>query len=280
MRTAHRGSMVRDLVAGLAAPLIAVLVVAMLFGASRLDMRDESDMEREFQNSLDASFEGCAVEHQSSVRWFEGIPLCHFLKSEGRSGKFILWGDSQAQQLFPGLEKFARHFASGVYLMEVAAPEKPALLDSWSISKSDLILFSLLYSDFTGVDFESFEQIIKSTLATGASLVIIQQVPIPPQNPQICVNPPIVKLREPCSFRLENQDGRFSSADFRVRQIATELQVPFIETHRALCPQGICTMVGEGSQPLFRDRQHLTIAGSLVVGDWIARELSLRGLQP
>jgi peptidoglycan/LPS O-acetylase OafA/YrhL len=234
----------------------------------------------EMHKTLNARFSDCesTTIRAQSEKWGT-FTRCK--QSQPGSPGIILLGDSHAEHLFLGLAEsmpdasmayYIRdgHLSLGDSVFKVIVRE---LMES---EKSLSILVSMYYM-------KRFEESPEARIAlfelldalqkSGHKITLLGDVPAFPIHPEKCV---FVNEagREPrsCSISVQDIQAQLATYEATLKNISSQLSVPFIPLHEPLCQSGRCGMVSAG-QILYSDIHHLNPMGSRVVGAYLAKRL-------
>ena len=113
---------------------------------------------------------------------------------------------------------------------------------------------------------EGYVETLERLRATGARVVVMAEVPRPPQDPRDCVAGSLDRLRE-CAFRRTDDPDAFA------RDAANKVdRVDLIDPAPQVCPEGVCRAV-IGDALVYRDRDHLTGTFARTLAQWLERQL-------
>ena len=208
----------------------------------------------------------------------------------------LLWGDSHAAHLYPGLraESHARGFRIAQLTASACPPlagyrssERPkchgindAVLARARSLRPDAVVLSARWEEYTSLD--GLEGTVLALRRLGVrEITVVGPSPNWPQGlPQTLFNE--VKRRELASFptRLKSQlSGEPARADRRLRPLARRLGVTYVAPLDVLCNRDGCLarVADESDQLVFWDPSHFTSVGSFYFVDAVAGDL-LRGL--
>lgn len=262
---------------GLVLPLICIFVLT-LFAHSQ-QSRGESDLELVFQEDLSETFSTCEgiEKFRHSLRKFRDESyLCHsFLNRENQSHsplRIAIWGDSQAQQLLPGLAHALSSSEEVTYFMEIDVLS-PRLLNQVKLGDFTTVVVSTLFREFENEELASLASTVSGLHEENKNLVIVGATPFSPLDPRACTNPPILRLRDPCSFKKPSDEAlqKFSRL---VQNFAGKSHIT-VDLANVFCHDDVCGLVDEKNELLYRDSQHLTFLGSEKAGARISSLLML-----
>ena len=217
---------------------------------------------------------------------------------KGNRPQILLWGDSDAAALYPGLSAFATEgrydvaqFASSNCppILGYDVPERPVcrgnndfVLDEIRRLRPDIVLLHSTWLAVPDVYRRFLPDTVRALRSLGVSKIVILG-PLPSwKGDGLPVNVAdyyyehersVIPLRT--RYRLLD-----IGQDEAMRQIADDVLVPYISAWAVMCnDEGCLARVGENGQDLtFFDEGHLTVAGSLYVARAILPDL-LQGIK-
>lgn len=231
---------------------------------------------------------------------------CGFAGQATNGTRVLLWGDSHAASLYPGLEavasgetpfQLAQFGNSGCPpAVGFASLERPhcsevadAILERIKLLKPDLVLLDANWSLYDGqsrygrLEMATVAETVNRLRALGVKrIVAIGEVPhwrIPP--PHIRANAyRYTWLRSgdavPVQRNLDLLDSNSRAVDVRMERWFTDLGVEYISAMDPFCnAQGCLVVVPDTGVPIAFDGSHLTVSGSLFLARAIVPALGL-----
>lgn len=230
----------------------------------------------------------CFLSPEQSAQDFS--PVCRGAGGAGRT--YLLWGDSHAAALYPGLNEIA--LRESVALSQYTASGCAPLLQNYSDLrpnckqinsfvmelvaqlKPDVVL---LHADWSAGDhYESLADTISAVRNAGVKRVVV--IGSVPQWQDTLAHDLLAYWRQEratppmyMSFRLLPNTA---ADEDRVEKIAEKAGAEFVPLYRWLCAGGACpTRTSEsGNDIMSFDKAHLTIAGSRFAAEYVWRALS------
>ena len=243
---------------------------------------------QEFLEYIDQHFHDCEPPKvlQSALSW-GGFVRCK--QSALGTPEVVLLGDSHAEHLFIGLAESLPKRNVAFYI-QAAKPYlevkdfAAAFEELLGNSKPQTVLLSMYYMERLKHESSSLQaawtQTITALQQAGKQVVVLGDVPKFPQDPEICM---YSKVRgdwmSACDISVEELQHQYSFYDSTLRALSTTLHVPYVQVDAPLCGSYFCRL-SQGEQMLYRDKNHLNIAGSRVVGAYVAQQLKDLAIVP
>ncbi len=199
----------------------------------------------------------------------------------------LLFGDSHAEHLFPGLAAQLPNENVGYYIFTPSPPfaGNPAVDPIFreiarNRSLTDIVL-AMRWTDRTS-DFgsdEAFAAALRKTLdrlgQAGAQVVLVDSVPVFAIGADVCKF--VLPNAQPPSCTRPLQDVMAERATYlpALVRVAAERNLPLVSLPDVFCDASTCAMQRGGTM-LYRDTNHLTLAGSRLAGAAVAHALRPR----
>lgn len=235
----------------------------------------------DFHRYIDEKFHDCqpASIARQALKW-DGFLRC----KQSRQGMpdVVLFGDSHAEHLFIGLAEARSDLNVAFYI----STGKPYLSNSsythifdelLSNKKSQKVLLAMHYTSGTHVNTAQLFQELSNTISklqlAGKKVVLLGDVPKFSIDPGYCVyKDRLGQLSNGCvlsAAEVTSQRESYRSTLIEISQIAG---VTYLDIDGPLCADNRCAMVS-GHNVLYRDRNHLNIYGSQLVGSALSKRL-------
>ena len=249
---------------------VALLSLSLFLQNNDVDVDDINYQERNFDRALLDFGSQCQVGQSDPVR-------CISSHSNALKPDIVLLGDSHAEHLFPGLSTSASELnivsltTSGAPLLENL--ERSGVFEYLSNvnSSSILVVYSMHYLGMltalpVGSSYElEVGKVLQRLEELDIEVVLVSDVPRYATHPRRC--------RASLSLRGSIKQCQKSRAmhDLESYQYITDLRslsvnfgIPMVNIDEEICNETICSMV-RNNNFLFRDTNHLTVFGSIVV---------------
>lgn len=216
-------------------------------------------------------------------------PACITGADRGGEADILLWGDSKAAHLAGLLGKVGEH--TGAAIRNVAhsacAPimNDPARFSSGQYADScarsaeviwpavltyDKVLLSADWAGYLQRADQTFEEALIETLAAlkerGVRPALLGEVPIFPKYDRECY---VIKMKVDavdCKARATAPRDLIEPVNERIRKIAEATGTPYFDFNDILCDNTTCSAQIDDI-PIYYDRDHLSIDGSIRVGE-------------
>jgi hypothetical protein len=194
----------------------------------------------------------------------------------------ILLGDSHAEHLFFGIAEKLERDNVAFYIKD----GRPSLADDGFKSIfTELIAVSgvgktVLISTYYRQDFAKYDLLneLKETVITlkglGYTVILLGNVPSFASKPNACVSRKVFfRKTEGCYINIEDLNRQLELYDSFLRNLSKDIDVEYLSTNnKLLCDEGRCSMVKDNVL-LYRDRSHLNVYGSRLIGADFASRL-------
>ncbi|CAH0209089.1 O-acetyltransferase OatA [Pseudomonas brassicacearum] len=236
----------------------------------------------QFFNYLTDNYHVCSEPSiRSGALIYERHVRCMQSKTDSKVDVAII-GDSHAEHLFNGLAKALPNlnvayyikasppFVSNIEFKEIYdfltrdnAPKKIIITMHWIKRLNQIPVGSTVEDEL----FASVERL----LASGKDVYLFDDVPRFPFDPKKCITKARI-LKNECSIPLANANKEFDTYRKQLLNVAQrEPRVKYVAISQYVCRNGQCGMTRNG-QLLYRDKNHLNITGSNLIGTSIVRD--------
>lgn len=211
--------------------------------------------------------------------------------------EILIWGDSKAAHLAGLLGKFGERTGTSIrnFAHSACAPvmEDPARFSAVRYAKScarssavawpevlkhKKVFMAANWASYLKHDEAAFEAALIETIEAlkrrGIALALIGEVPTIPNYDRECY---IIKLKVSfvdCKARARAPRDLISSINERIRAIAVRTGTPYFDFTDVLCDETTCS-AEIGDRPIYFDPGHLSIDGSLQVGEAALKDRAL-----
>lgn len=103
-------------------------------------------------------------------------------------------------------------------------------------------------------------------------MTLVGDVPRFNQDPSLCVYTLSGKSSHSCSLSLDNVKKQRTIYDDTLKRLSKDFGVSYLTIDKDLCAGHVCAM-SKGDAILYRDKNHLNIIGSKLVGKSLAERL-------
>lgn len=212
----------------------------------------------------------------------EGMARCQQTR-EGPAD-IVLLGDSHAEHLFPGLAEHLStqnvvYYITGAPVETDTERDRAVMAHLLTMPAPKTILFTMFYADRIK-DTQAFpaqiSQMVAALRDAGHDVVLMGDVPWFDVHPQDCLyasDPALVERY--CRLDRETFEGQKAIFEPVLRKVAQDQGVDYLPVYDTLCDEATCHMIKDGTI-LFRDKHHLNIPGSRLVGAHVAAWLNQR----
>ena len=232
----------------------------------------------EFFKYMDANFVDCESKPiTEQALWWDGFIRCK--QSMKGVPEVVLVGDSHAEHLFLGLaesipeKNVAFYIQAGLPYM--GNPEFDTIF-SEVLRNTNVRHIFLTVHYFGRVDaqgnglYDGFSTTIKALRGAGKSVTLVGDIPVFEYDPSACVYSR-KKMETSCAIGVEDARRQRARYDASLSKLATEYGLRYVRLDESLCSDGECAMF-KGDSILYRDSNHLNIAGSKMVGRYLAEK--------
>lgn len=236
----------------------------------------------DFFDHISTYFYPCTpLDIQKEAGDWNGIIRC-FQSKDGVIRDVAILGDSHSEHLFPGLaeqlpESNVVLYAKGA-LPFISDSKFNRIFENVLGDKNTTVVVLSAYwaRELKKYDVDVWKQELKGTVVAlvnaGKSVYLIDDVPTFSFKPYKCKYAGRLGSENTCAENNSVDNAKYFSL---FETIATEVgqgRVVVVRTYELFCEEGLCSMAGDGAL-YFRDRHHLNIQGSIMVGKRIAREI-------
>jgi peptidoglycan/LPS O-acetylase OafA/YrhL len=205
-------------------------------------------------------------------------------QSKQGTPEIILLGDSHAEHLFLGLAEYITNKNIAFYIFGekpyVEVKDFNHIFDEiLSNNKPQHIILTMHYIGHLDAQgsglYDGFKRTVESLIKAGKSVTLVGDVPRFNQNPSLCVYSVSAKPSLSCSLSLEDVERQRSIYDNILKRLGKEFGLTYLTIDKDLCADDVCAM-SKGETILYRDKNHLNIIGSKLVGKSLADRLSFK----
>jgi len=271
------------------------LVVLAVLGAtghfmkgveSRLDRRLQGDIgHAAFHQYIDKRYHDCTPPGiaDAALTW-RGFRRCKQSK-QGRP-EVVLLGDSHAEHLFIGVAEALADKNVVFYILNgapyVSSPLFTNIFDEllFNQQQQQILIAMNFHSRVGGNDRGLYREMTETVMTlkrAGKQVVLVGDIPAYGSDPAACVYSSEGGADRRCHLSLDMANRQKALYSGILQQIGRELEVRYVDLYEPLCNSLDCGMTKEGTV-LYRDRNHLNIPGSQLVGTYLARILSPQSL--
>lgn len=244
----------------------------------RFETKLEGDVGHlEFYSHIDARYHDCEPASIAS----EALSWNHYLRcKQSRQGQpqVILLGDSHAEHLFIGLaEKWTD--LNVVYYIQggapyVSNPQFQTIFDEILNNETpQTVILTMHYvtklSDSDTL-YREFSETVDRLQAAHKKVILVGDIPRYQVQPFTCK---LSTFNKACYMSRAESDLQRSIYHSALQKLGRAKGVPFVDLYAPLCNQRSCSMV-HGNAVVYRDRNHLNVLGSRLIGDYLASQLS------
>jgi peptidoglycan/LPS O-acetylase OafA/YrhL len=232
----------------------------------------------EFFKYMDANFVDCEPKSmaEQALSW-DGFIRCK--QSMKGLPEVVLVGDSHAEHLFLGLaesipgKNVAFYIQAGIPY--IGNSEFDTIF-SEVLRNTNIRHVFLTMHYFGRVDaqgnglYDGFSTTIKALRGAGKSVTLVGDVPVFEYDPSACVYSR-KKMETSCAIGVEDARRQRERYDALLSKLAVDHGLRYVRLDESLCGDAECVMF-KGDSILYRDNNHLNIAGSKMVGRYLAEK--------
>lgn len=234
----------------------------------------------EYHKYIDDKYHDCEPKEISD----KALSWDSFLRcKQSKKGEvdWILLGDSHAEHLFLGLaEKFTAKnivfyiFGAAPFLDE---PKFSKIFDHLSnFNEPKTIFLNMHYIGRVSQNSEfknKLDKTIKSLKKMRHNVILVGDIPTYKVHPADCIyGNSLEKAKDYCSIPILDFDKQKQLYETSLIYLANKNNVKYIPIHKPLCDFENCSMITIDTI-LYRDKNHLNILGSKLVGAYLAEQL-------
>lgn len=238
-----------------------------------------------FHRYADERFLNCEPTQisDSALSWGD------FLRcKQSRSGlpEVVLLGDSHAEHLFIGLAESLPERNVTFYILGgapyVTNNDFEIIFDELlGNGREQLVLLSMHYVLRVGGANEELYRGLKKTIEVlrlaGNRVVLIGDIPRFDTKPVACVyrlsTLSYKKTALLCNLPLQTAEKQKGVYEETLKQLSKELSLTYIDLYPVVCSERECSMI-KGPSVIYRDKDHLNIPGSKIVGRYVVEKLN------
>ena len=250
---------------------------------SRFDKSLSGDVGHlEFHEYIDKKYYDCEPKLIASqaLKW-EGFLRCK--QSKMGSPQLVLLGDSHAEHLFIGLAEARPELNIAFYILDgvpfVANPQYSSIFNELiNNGLNQQIILTMYYLDRQNqgdyVLYDEFAKTIKVLQAAKKRMILIGDVPRYSIDASACVyRNALNKAPASCVISKDDANSQRNLYASSLRSLSHDFSIPYIDVYAPLCGPDSCSMINDTSI-LYRDKNHLNIMGSRLIGSYLAQVLS------
>ena len=235
----------------------------------------------EFHGYIDKKYFDCEPKTiaENALSW-EGYLRCK--QSKKGIPDIVLLGDSHAEHLFLGLAEYIPNKNISFYILNdkpyiTSKDFKPIYDELIFNNKAQHIILTMhfigrLDANGTGL-YEGFSNVIAALLKAEKSITLVGDVPRFNQNPGLCVYSYMGKTAASCLLSIEDVNRQRAVYDEILNRLARNFGLGYLRIDEALCSELACGM-SKDDKILYRDKDHLNIMGSKLIGKSLAERIS------
>ncbi|MFT4817018.1 MAG: peptidoglycan/LPS O-acetylase OafA/YrhL [Pseudohongiellaceae bacterium] len=231
----------------------------------------------EFQEYVDVNYVDCEPKliADEALQW-QGFLRCK--QTQEGNPDWVLLGDSHAEHLFLGL---AESFPSTniVYYIFAGKPYLSndrfrsifdVLLSADTPQKVFLTMHYVSRLERTDDLLAGFEETIEALQSAGHEVILVGDVPQYDTHPEDCLFAKnALAAQNQCSIGINDAMQQASVYHDTLTKLSADFSVDYYSISEPLCTENQCRMV-QGATILYRDKDHLNIPGSILVGKHLA----------
>ena len=197
--------------------------------------------------------------------------------------EYILLGDSHAEHLFLGLAEKLKEknvvfyiFGAAPYLSEAKFSAIFEYLSNMTEPKTIFLNMHYFGRIQKKLDFEyEFDNTIKFLKNFNHKVILVGDIPQYKVHPGDCVyGSSLGQAQRYCSMPRSNFIEQTAVYEESLLLLAEQNEVHYIPIHLPLCNSNTCSMI-QNDIILYRDKNHLNIPGSKLIGAYLAEQLNL-----
>lgn len=234
-----------------------------------------------FHKYVDERFHPCepAAIAAQALSW-EGFLRCK--QSRPGRAQVVLLGDSHAEHLFIGLAEARPDLNVVFYILDgrpsVSEPSfAPIFRELLGNGLQQQVLLAMHYRLRLRQAKEDIRAELEATISAlqraGKGVVLLGDVPRFTIDPSNCVfRSASQRLDRLCQLSIDDANKQREAYRPMLQQLSREKGVAYVDIQSAVCEDRACSMV-RGDTVIYRDKNHLNILGSQLVGRRIAAQV-------
>ena len=235
----------------------------------------------EFHEYIDKKYYDCEPKLLASqaLKW-EGFLRCK--QSKAGSPDLVLLGDSHAEHLFIGLAEARPDLNIVFYILDgkpfLSNPQYSSIFNELlnnGLNQKVMLTMHYLGRQNQGdhVLYDEFARTIKALQSAKKKVILVGDVPRYSIDASFCVyRNGMNKIHASCTISKNDANSQRTVYASSLEKLSLYFSVPFIDVYAPLCSTDSCSMISENSI-LYRDKNHLNILGSRLVGKYLAHAL-------
>ena len=120
--------------------------------------------------------------------------------------------------------------------------------------------------------YSEFSEVIIALQAAGKDVILVGDVPFYTVEPYECIYNTHKEIEHLCNMDLDTANAQQSVYIDILKKLGKDLNVAVLDIYDPLCDDKGCSMI-KGDYVLYRDKHHLNIRGSQLVGEYIVDKL-------
>jgi peptidoglycan/LPS O-acetylase OafA/YrhL len=237
----------------------------------------------EFHELLDNNYLDCEPKNiAAQALYWKDYLRCK--QTQKGLPEIVLLGDSHAEHLFLGLAQSIPSKNIAFYIKGerpfLSRPEfSEVFRELLSNKKDQIVLFTYAFTSRSN-DVSDLEKEVEETIVAlkdrRKDVYIIGDIPSFPFDAAACkYQGSILKRQNSCTIDANLHRIGADAVESSLRKISTRLRVPYISLDQFFCDITVCSMVKDKTL-LYRDSNHLNIAGSRLVGNYLSQLIKLQ----
>ena len=234
----------------------------------------------DYHKYIDKKYHDCEPKEISdeALSW-DGFLRCK--QSKKGEADWILLGDSHAEHLFLGLaEKFSDKnivfyiFGAAPYMDEPKFSKIFYHISNFDEPKTILLNMHYIERIVKKSEFQNkLDKTIKTLKKTQHNVILVGDIPKYKVHPADCIyGNSLEKAKDYCSMPMLDFDKQRQLYENSLLYLASKNHIKYIPIHQPLCDFENCSMI-KMDKILYRDKNHLNILGSKLVGAYLAKQL-------
>jgi hypothetical protein len=198
------------------------------------------------------------------------------------SPQLVLLGDSHAEHLFIGLAEARPELNIAFYILNgkpfISNPQYSSIFNELlNNGLTQQIILTMYYVDRLHQGdyalYDEFAKTIKALQAAKKRVILVGDVPRYFIDASLCVyRNGLNKVHASCSISKDDANLQKALYAGTLEKLSLHFSVPYIDIYMPLCGPVSCSMISD-TNILYRDKNHLNIPGSRLVGNYLAQIL-------
>lgn len=236
----------------------------------------------DFFNYIDAKYKDCeSVSIRSGALYWRKILRC----KQTREGNpdVILLGDSHAEHLYIGLAESMDKKNVAFYIQDgapyVTNPKFSTIFHELTKGNSvKTVVLTMHYNSRVNNSEElrlGFEETIRTLRSAGNKVVLVGDIPRFKVHPEHIKYGDMTRALKMSKMSVEQANAQREVYHGVLEQLSADLGVKYVDLYPQICGTDSCSMVS-GNRLLYRDKHHLNILGSKLLGGYLAQEIGFK----